>query len=135
MNLSASVSSLMSKNVRTIGVNNSLLEVKHFFEAKDFHHHLPVVDGNKVVGMVSLYDFLIAKKAATLNDDDPIYTTVAVKDFMRTHVKSVNENTSLKEALEMFIAHSIQALPVITDGKLVGIITSNDVLRALLKGG
>lgn len=135
MNLSASVSSLMSKNIKTIGVNNSLLEVKHFFEAKDFHHHLPVVDGDKVVGMVSLYDFLIAKKAATLNDDDPIYTSVTVKDFMRSHVISANENTSLKEVLELFVQHSIQALPVVTDGKLVGIITSNDVLRALLKGG
>ncbi len=134
MNLSASVSSLMSKNIKTIGVNNSLLEVKHFFEAKDFHHHLPVVDGDKVVGMVSLYDFLIAKKAATLNDDDPIYTSVTVKDFMRSHVISANENTSLKEVLELFVQHSIQALPVVTDGKLVGIITSNDVLRALLKG-
>lgn len=133
MNLSAAVSNLMTKNVKTIGVNNSLLDVKHIFEAKDFHHHLPVVDGDKVVGMVSLYDFLIAKKAATLNDEDPVYTSVTVKDFMRTHLKSVNENTSLKEALEMFIEHSIQALPVITDGKLVGIITSNDILRALLK--
>lgn len=133
MNLSEAVSNLMTKNVRTIGVNNSLLDVKHIFEAKEFHHHLPVVDGDKVVGMVSLYDFLIAKKAATLNDEDPIYTSVTVKDFMRTHLKSVNENTSLKEALEMFIEHSIQALPVITDGKLVGIITSNDILRALLK--
>jgi CBS domain-containing protein len=133
MNLSAAVSNLMTKNVRTIGVNNSLLDVKHIFEAKEFHHHLPVVDGDKVVGMVSLYDFLIAKKAATLNDEDPIYKSVTVKDFMRTQLKSVNENTSLKEALEMFIEHSIQALPVITDGKLVGIITSNDILRALLK--
>ncbi|MFN4233745.1 MAG: HPP family protein [Bacteroidia bacterium] len=133
MNLSDSITSLMSKNVKTIQANDTLLKVKHFFEAKDFHHHLPVMDGDKVVGMVSLYDFLIAKKAATLNDDDPIYNSVLVKDFMRTHLKCVTENDTIKHALTMFIEHSIQALPVISNGKLIGIVTSNDILRALLK--
>lgn len=117
-----------------MGVNDSLLKVKHFFEAREFHHHLPIVDGDNLVGMVSLYDFLIAKSGATLNDNDPIYTSVVVKDFMRTPVISVAGNDTLEKALNLFIDKTIEALPVISDGKLVGIITSNDILRALLRG-
>jgi acetoin utilization protein AcuB len=134
MKLSDSVSSLMSKNVKTININDNLLQAKHFFEAREFHHHLPVMDGDKLVGMVSLYDFLIAKSGATLNDSDPVYNTVAVKDFMRTPVISVSESETLEKALNLFIDKTIEGLPVLSDGKLVGIITSNDILRALLKG-
>jgi acetoin utilization protein AcuB len=134
MKLSDSVSTLMSKNVKTIGANDSLLKVKHFFEARDFHHHLPVVDGDKLVGMVSLYDFLIVKSGATLDDNDPVYSSVIVNDFMRSPVISVSESDTLEKALKLFIDKTIEALPVLTAGKLVGIITSNDILRALLRG-
>jgi CBS domain-containing protein len=134
MKLSDSVSSLMSKNVKTININDNLLRAKHFFEAREFHHHLPVMDGDNLVGMVSLYDFLIAKSGATLNDSDPVYSSVIVKDFMRSPVISVTESETLEKALNLFIDKTIEALPVLSDGKLVGIITSNDILRALLKG-
>jgi acetoin utilization protein AcuB len=134
MKLSDSVSTLMSKNVKTIGSNDHLLKVKHFFEAREFHHHLPVMDGDKLAGMVSLYDFLIAKSGATLDDNDPVYSSVIVKDFMRSPVISVSESDTLEKALNLFIDKTIEALPVLTAGKLVGIITSNDILRALLRG-
>jgi len=134
MKLSDSVSTLMSKNVKTIGFKDSLLKAKHFFEAREFHHHLPVMDGDKLVGMVSLYDFLIAKSGATLNDSDPVYSRVVIKDFMRSPAISVAESDNLEKALNLFIDKTIEALPVLSNGKLVGIITSNDILRALLKG-
>jgi acetoin utilization protein AcuB len=132
MKLNDSVSSLMTSAPKSIDAGATLLEVKHFFEAREFHHHLPVVEGGKLVGMVSLYDFLIAKQGASFDNDEAIYTRVRVKDFMRTPPISVSPDTTLEKALSLFINETISALPVVEGEKMVGILTSNDILRALL---
>jgi len=55
-----------------------------------------------------------------------------VKDAMSSNVVSVASQTSLKDLLAIFEEHDFNMLPVIRDGKLVGVVTKLDLLRAFV---
>ena len=52
------ISTIMTKNVVCVSPNQKILDVKHIFEKKHFHHHIPVTENNKLMGMISLIDFM-----------------------------------------------------------------------------
>jgi CBS domain-containing protein len=57
---------------------------------------------------------------------------VLVKDVMTATVRSVSAGDSLKSAAELFLSLRVGALPVVEDGKLAGILSYTDVLRAFI---
>lgn len=84
--------------------------------------HLPVVDENGVlVGIVSEKDLLRGKSG------DP------VEAIMTRDVVTVTEYTAVEEAARIMADRRISSLPVMRDGKLVGIITETDVFRIFLE--
>ena len=66
------ITTLMTKNVVFVAPEQNLIDVKHIYEKKDFHHHIPVVKNNQLVGMVSLIDFMYNISGAGINDDNKI---------------------------------------------------------------
>jgi CBS domain-containing protein len=54
-----------------------------------------------------------------------------VAEFMSTEVETVSADTDIVEIAELFLASRYRRYPVVRDGRLVGIITRHDVLRAL----
>ena len=66
------ITTLMTKNVVCVSPEQNLIDVKHIYEKKDFHHHIPVVENNKLIGMVSLIDFMYHISGAGINDDNKI---------------------------------------------------------------
>lgn len=133
MNLNLPVSSLMTTNVECISPDQKILDLKHIYEQQKFHHHVPVVDNNELVGMVSLIDFMRAVHDATLDDNESVYHLTLVRDIMSTHPISVSESTSLKEVADMLAKGQFNSV-VITENKHVkGIVTTADLLRYFLK--
>ena len=84
--------------------------------------HLPVVDAqDTLIGIVSEKDLLRARGSA------PIET------IMTRDVITVTEYTALEEAARIMADHKISSLPVMRDGKLVGIITETDLFSIFLE--
>ena len=84
--------------------------------------HLPVVDKEgALVGIVSEKDLLRAE------NDDP------VKGVMTRDVITVTEYTAIEEAARIMADHKISSLPVMRDGRLVGIITETDLFNIFLE--
>jgi len=85
---------------------------------------VPVVDDGKLVGIVSDRDvrahsgYLVQTKVTAAMTSDP---------------KTVTPHMSVEDAARLMIEHKIGGLPVVEDGKLVGILTTTDVLKAFLK--
>lgn len=85
-------------------------------------HHLPVVDSNgNLVGIVAEKDLLRAR------DDD------LLQDIMTRDVVTVTEYTALEEAARIMVDHKISSLPVMRDGRLVGIVTETDLFGIFLE--
>ncbi len=86
-------------------------------------HHLPVVEGGRVVGIVAERDLLLA--AANFGSAE-----VSVGEIMHSPAVCVSENAQLKQAARLLVVEHIGSLPVLNASKaLVGIITETDIFK------
>lgn len=89
----------------------------------------PVVDEQgRLLGLFSELDCMRVVASASYFEDMP----GKVQDIMTTEIESVNGNTSIVELADMFARSALRQLPVVDDGRLVGVISRVDVLRALV---
>src|SRR3990170_7465012 len=85
---------------------------------------LIVVEGGKAVGILTERD-IVTKVAA----EDRKASTLKVRDVMTSPVVSVHPHEEVEEAARRMSKRRIRRLPVVQDGKLLGVITENDILR------
>lgn len=57
-----------------------------------------------------------------------------VREIMTVDVVTVGENDSIESVLELMLRHSLRRLPVVTDGRPVGVVTRRDLLRLMARG-
>ena len=117
---SAQISDLMSFPVFTVADDTSMDEVAGILREKGCTG-LPVVKNGSLVGMISRRDFRRMKKNAQL--------TAPVKTFMTLNVRTIGPGQSPLEAARLMVKHDIGRLPVVADGRLIGIITRSDAMR------
>lgn len=98
--------------------------------------HLPVVDDGQVVGVISKNDIAAASpsKATTLSAQEATYliSKLRVGKVMSSPAVTVTPDTLLEEAAVIIRDRKIEMLPVVSNGKLVGVITESDLLDAYL---
>lgn len=113
---------IMSTPVKTIAQYRTMEEAGRIM-LRYGHTGMPVVDGDQVVGMISRRD---ADKAIVHE-----LGHAPVKGFMTTEVISITPDTSLSEVQKMVVEYDIGRLPVVDQGRLVGIVSRTDILRIL----
>lgn len=141
---------IMRRDVRTIGPDATVEEVAAILAEAEFSG-LPVVDQDgQVVGIVTEADLLARAKRLNLPKFFPFLggiiflenpkrfeeqlrkaTAARVSEVMTTDVVTVNEDTPLDEVATLLVERGINRVPVVRDGRLVGMITRDDVLRAV----
>jgi CBS domain-containing protein len=129
---STTVSEIMTPAPETVAPENTILEVKHIFEKQDFHHHIPVIQNDELVGMVSLIDFMRAIGQAGLDDSETIYRSRKVKDIMSIGPLSVEPGAAVEVAAGILSKGEVHALAVCENRRLVGIISTADLIRYYL---
>ncbi|UTF58606.1 CBS domain-containing protein [Gilvimarinus sp. DA14] len=126
---------LMSSKLVTVEMGDSLALIKEIFDHVSFHHLL-VVEGTKLLGVISDRDFF---KAISPNLGTPAATskdlaTLQKKahQIMSRNPVTVYETASILEVVELFNTHSISCVPVVSEhGKPVGIISWRDLMREI----
>jgi CBS domain-containing protein len=123
----------MTRDVKTVTRGISLRELGALFEKDDFNAY-PVEEASQVVGLVSKFDYLacfIFTPAHMIPPyDDLMKRTVA--DIMTSEFIYVGEDTKLTRVLQLMVDHRLRSMPVVdTDQRLAGIISREDVMRAL----
>jgi len=110
----------------TVNDNTLIIEVTKIMSEKDIGF-LPVVssDTGKLVGVISEKDLMSILCCDITNKDKP------VKEFMIKEVITVSPDSTLKEALEKFIDYKIRHLPVVRDGRVVGVVSVKDALKLI----
>lgn len=120
---------IMTPDPATVGPHDSAAEARRLLD-NNVIHHLPVVEGGRLVGIVSSTDFL---KLYLLDDQLAIHSRATVDQIMETNLIVLQRNSTLREAAEKLCMGSFHALPVVDRRKrLVGIVTSSDLIGELL---
>ncbi len=104
---------------------------------KEGIRHLPVLDGKRVVGIVTDRDLRqAAPSPATsleIHELNYLLERLKIETIMTKKVTTATPDTSLLDAAKLLIAHKIGCLPVVDQDELVGIITEGDLLRAYVE--
>lgn len=99
-------------------------------------HHLPVVSGDELKGIISWSDLLRISFGDAFGADEravdaTLDHTFTLEQVMSADVITVTPQTTVHEAAEILCKGDFHCLPVVDDGKLVGIVTSSDLLKYL----
>lgn len=129
------VKDLMTRKVFTLRADQKALEAH---EIMDWAHvrHVPVVDGeDHVLGLVNRQDLLRAALArissrANLGPDQQL-ALIPLDAIWERHVRTVSPEATVRDAARLMRAEKLSCLPVVEGGKLVGILTDHDMLKAL----
>jgi len=131
------VSTIMTKNVVKLNLSDDLTKAEALFKK---HHirHIPVVQNQKVVGILSLTDLLRISFADAVDDDDEVidvtvYNMFTVEQVMVKKVEKVSPDTSIRDVAEILSKREFHALPVVEGDILVGIVTTTDLIKYLLR--
>lgn len=130
------VSSIMTAEVITLNHTDSLDTAERLFKSKNIRH-IPVVSGEEIIGMLSYTDLLRISFADAAYEEEEnvetiVYNMFTIEQVMAKNLVSVSSQTTIKEAAEILAKKEFHALPVVDEGKLVGILTTTDLINYLL---
>lgn len=129
------VSTWMSKDVVTVAPETSMKEATDIMREHEFRH-LPVVEDGRLVGMVTLTDVRRASPSVattfSVGEINYLVDQVQVRDIMTRDPITVTPDTTVEDAAMLGHRHGIAALPVVEEGRLVGIITERDMFDILM---
>ena len=99
--------------------------------------HAPVVSDDKLVGMVSLTDLQRISFVDTFGEgegmiDTAIYSMLGIEQVMVSKPTTVDVNQTIKEVAKLLSEREFHALPVLEKDKLVGIVTTTDLIKYLI---
>ncbi|TXB62749.1 CBS domain-containing protein [Phaeodactylibacter luteus] len=117
------ISSIMTRKVVTVRPTDTLEAVKEILFFKHIHH-IPVVEGHRLMGIITSYDLVRLGKC----QDE--YRSIKVGDVMTTKVATLSPDDKIGAAAEVFLENLFHGLPIVNEAKdLVGIITTHDILK------
>lgn len=136
MKKAVSVSKIMSSNLVLLNLTDTLEKAEGLFNKHNIRH-IPVVNNNQVEGMLSYTDLLrISFSDAAFDDDENIDTVVynmfSLRQVMVKTVTSVTTSDTIYDVAKILAKENFHALPVQEQGKLVGIVTTTDLINYLL---
>ena len=114
---------IMTRHPETIHPDDMLAKAKNMMDVAGFRR-LPVVKDGEIVGMLT---------ERNLREHSGYLESTKVNIAMSTPVISVGPNSTVQEATRLMLRHKIGGLPVVDSGKLVGIVTTIDMLAAFLE--
>ena len=127
-----SIEAIMSTNLITVSPSATLAEARTLMHENRIHH-LPVLDGDKLIGLISLTNVLAATDSFLRDDGSRIHADeIGISDAMVTDVATVSVSASLRHAALFLEKHKIGCLPVMDNDDLVGIITDTDFVAVAI---
>ncbi len=131
------VKELMTKDVLTVSPDDKVDKVFYLFNFENIRH-VPIVEGGKLVGILSDRDLkkILGPLKKSVQKQDGTSITISarkVRTIMRRNPVTVEPEQRAADAAAIMAKRKIGALPVVHKNKLVGILTSTDILKAFVK--
>lgn len=131
------VSEIMTKNIIALNRDDDLETAEILFKRHKIRH-IPVVNGDVIIGILSYSDLLRISFADAVYDteeeiDTVVYNMFTIEQVMVKNVRTVPSTATIKEVANILAKEEFHALPVVDNGNLVGIVTTTDLINYLLK--
>jgi len=130
------VRDVMQRDVVTLECNDTLDLVEDLMNLGRIRH-MPIVSAGRVVGLVSQRDLFRAAISSVLHlrrtAEREWLAKIAVREIMTTNVFTIEPDASIHGAVEVMLNKKIGCLPVVENGRLVGLISESDCLRHLAR--
>ena len=129
------VRDLMTTEVETLSPESSMEEAVQL-EMRRKIRHIPILEDGKLVGILTDRDLKRAMPSLLTGTaratHEKVIRTTRVSQIMTRSPLTVTSSTLLKDAVRVLCERKFGALPVVDGGRLVGILSETDVLRAFL---
>ena len=126
------VKNWMSQDIRVIPPQTPLIEIQSLM-LHEYIRHLLVMTNNKLIGIVSKGDLAIAV-SWSLSDVQNGTLQINAEDIMTFDPITISHTATIGEAANLMLKRKISGLPVVTEqGRIVGIITENDIFRMVVE--
>lgn len=137
MEKGVSISTIMSTNIIALNRADDLERAELLFKRHKIRH-IPVVNEGVVIGMLSYTDLLRISFADAVDETETeieslVYNMFTIDQVMVKNVVTITSNSTIKEVAEILAKNEFHALPVVDDGRLVGVVTTTDLINYLLK--
>jgi CBS domain-containing protein len=138
MNIQAPVSSIMSTDLMVVQSDDKVVIVRDIMEINEIHH-VPVVNFNKIVGLISKSDLLHFLKGMNYNSYQDLMNDVRLKNYiaeeiMTEDLECLQPEDSIEKAIELFQKNRFHAIPIVKDdNSLVGILTTFDIINMIVE--
>ena len=127
------IEAIMTTDLITIAPSASLAEARALMQDNRIHHLPVVTEDATLVGLLTLTDVLSATDSSLRDTDSRIRAAdICIREVMVNDVITVDARASLRQAALFIERHKIGCLPVISDGKLQGIITDTDFVAVAI---
>lgn len=137
MNLLDPIEKIMTKDLVTLGPHDNMIKVKKIFTEHTIHH-IPIVDNSRLVGMISKSDYLFFVRDHAKNQDSEALEMLRLKTqtidkVMTKGLATLEPSSRINVALEIFNENLFHAIPIVEDEKLVGLVSTFDIINHLSK--
>jgi acetoin utilization protein AcuB len=126
----------MTRDVITVPPQEKIIDAFELMQGRGIRH-LPVVEDGELKGLVTDRDIRLALIPSPLSTpEDRMYHLGAlerVDEIMATELITVEPTTTIEEAAKLMAQYKIGAVPVVGQGKLVGILTETDILSVFIE--
>ena len=129
------ITKIMSTNVTTVQLGQPLSDIRKLMCNAHFHH-IPVVDGKKLVGLVSFTDLMKINVLISGADERTVDTIIdqqfKIADVMSTKLITMLPTDTIRHAADLLTNGHFHSLPVVdNDENIVGIVTTTDLIHYL----
>lgn len=131
----APVAQVMTPHPRSVQVTQKLSDARAAL-ADGRLHHLPVVDGRRLVGIITTTDLLgfgFGPRDSDEDLDESLNKHFAISQIMQTELVTIPSASSVRDAARVLATGALHAAPVVDDDQnLIGIVTSTDIVSYFL---
>ena len=132
MNKNEPISSIMTTELITLSFSDTLYSAEKRLKVNHIRH-IPVIDNDELVGLISLSDLkrvsFIDAYSNQGTEDTPVYNMLTIKDMMIKAPVTVVPEDTIYEVAKLITHKEFHSLPVVKNGKLIGIVTTTDLLN------
>jgi CBS domain-containing protein len=122
--MGTSIRDAMTSNPRGVDASTTIVDAARLMKSEDVGP-LPVVEGGRLVGMVTDRDIVLRVVAEGKDPQSSTVGEIASRDLV-----TIDPQQDLDEALRLMAQHQVRRLPVVEeDGRLVGILAQADIAR------